>query len=238
MAPDFSIHKRRPFCHTEQVKTRLLLCLALAIGLLGPTLADEAKPLLKEDFSDGAGDWKPTDASAWKITKEVDGNAAFELTKKHSDYKPPHRSPLNIALHEKMMLESFVLTAKVKTTHKSYGHRDLCFFFGYQDSSHFYYVHLGQETDDHANQIFIVDDAPRIKISSRTTKGTPWKDDHWHQVKIIRNVESGLIQIFFDDMEKPVMEATNNTFKRGKFGIGSFDDTGMWDDIEIRALTN
>ena len=189
---------------------------------------------ITEDFTKGAASWQTTDDSAWKISKERD-NAVLELTKKRSDYKPPHRSPFNIALRKDLLLSDFELTAKVKTTHESYGHRDLCFFFGYQDPAHFHYVHLGQKTDDHANQIFIVNGAPRVKISSKTTKGTPWKDDHWHTVKIIRKVESGLIQVFFDDMTTPVMEATDKTFVWGQVGFGSFDDTGMWDDIQING---
>ena len=212
------------------------ITLLLATSALALTSAEEApEPFLTETFSQGAEGWKPTDDTAWKITKVGDGNAVFELTKKRSDYKPPHRSPLNIALRKHYQFSNFQLTAKVKTTHKPYGHRDLCFFFGYQDPSHFYYVHLGQKMDAHANQIFIVNDAPRTKISTKTTKGTPWKDDTWHHVKIVRNAVTGQIQVFFDDMEKPVMEATDKTFSKGQIGIGSFDDTGMWDDIIIRT---
>ena len=52
----------------------------------------------------------------------------------------------------------------------------MCVFFGYQDDSHLYYVHLGKKTDDHANQVFIVNEAPRTKISTKTTDGIPWLD--------------------------------------------------------------
>ncbi len=220
----------------------LLLCATMALPT--PLTAEEEEkdgqkekpaPALKETFSQGADAWSTTDPTAWKITTVDGGNSVFELTEKRSDYQPPHRSPLNIALRKDILFGDFELTAKVKTTHPSYGHRDLCFFFGYRDPAHFYYVHLGQATDDHANQIFIVDGAPRTKISLRTTEGTPWKDDHWHTVKIVRRVQSGLIQVFFDDMEKPVMEASDKTFTSGQLGIGSFDDTGMWDDIVVRG---
>lgn len=211
-----------------------LIFLGIVATTVAMLFAEETKnPSLKEDFSKGADAWEPTDATAWKIT-EVDGdNKVFELTKKNSDYKPPHRSPFNIALRKDLQFGDFELTAKVKTTHESYGHRDLCFFFGHQDASHFYYVHLGQETDDHANQIFIVNGAPRTKISTKTTKGTPWKDDTWHTVKLVRKASTGMIQVYFDNMDTPVMEATDKTFTTGRIGVGSFDDTGMWDDIEI-----
>ena len=44
-----------------------------------------------------------------------------------------------------------------------------------------------------------------------------------------------MIQIFFDDMKTPVMEATDKTFTWGRVGVGSFDDTGNWDDIVLRG---
>jgi hypothetical protein len=117
---------------------------------------------------------------------------------------------------------------------KDYGHRSMCMFFGYQDPANFYYVHFGKQMDDHANQIFIVDDAPRTKISTKTTDGTPW-DDAWHHVKIVRTVEDGAIAIYFDDMETPVMTATDKTFASGQIGLGTFDDAGIWDNVVLRG---
>lgn len=215
--------------------SKRLLCF-LGLSLMATSFAKEEWPLLfSEDFSKGADAWKPTDPKNWRLTKEA-ANQVFELHNNESDYKPPHRSPFNFALREGLKVGDFELTAKLKTTTKSYGHRDMVLVFGYVDPAHFYYVHLGEKADEHANQIFIVNDAPRIKISTKSTDGTPWKEDHWHQVKIRRVVESGLIQVYFDDMEKPVMEATDKHFASGQVGIGSFDDTGCFDDISLRGL--
>jgi len=198
--------------------------------------ADDLPVLLKEDFKRGFARWDTTDAGAWRVSEfGKPGNRVLELYGA-SKYKPPHRSPVNIALLKYNTVSDFVLTAKVRTTKKSYGHRDMCLFFGYQDPAHFYYVHLGQKADDHANQIFIVNDAPRTKISEKTSAGTPWKDDTWHQVKIVREVKSGLIEVYFDDMEKPMMVAHDKTFDWGRIGLGSFDDTGMWDDVELSGI--
>ena len=108
----------------------------------------------------------------------------------------------------------------------------MCLFFGYQDPAHFYYVHLGKKTDDHANQIFIVNGAPRQKISMKTSGGTPW-DDEWHPVKVVRRIRDGSIEVYFDDMKTPVMTARNKTFLRGQVGVGSFDDTGDWTNVKV-----
>ena len=37
-------------------------------------------------------------------------------------------------------------------------------------------------------------------------------------------------------MYKPVMTAKDKTFAWGRIGIGTFDDTSDWDDIELRGV--
>ena len=196
--------------------------------------ADDQPPIVHQtDFENGADEWAPTDDSAWKV-KQTDRGRVYSQFKKQSDYEPPHRSPFNISLLQDVAVGDFELTARVLSTHEDYGHRDACLVFGYQDPAHFYYVHLGKKTDDHANQIFIVNDAPRTKISLTTTPGTDW-DDKWHNVKIVRNTTTGTIEVFFDDMEKPVMTAKDTTFTWGGIGLGTFDDTSDWDDVVLRG---
>jgi hypothetical protein len=214
--------------------TILLLIVALAGAATAQEDAPQAKPgdkvQIEETFESGAERWKATDAEAWKIV-EQDGNHVYAQFQQ-SDYSPPHRSPLNIALLKDVVVGDFELTAKVQSTARDYPHRSVCLFFNYQDPAHFYYVHLGQATDDHANQIFIVNEAPRTKISTKTTPGTPW-DNQWHQVKIVRDTASGKIDVYFDDMQEPVMTAVDKTFTWGQIGLGSFDDTGNWDDVRL-----
>jgi hypothetical protein len=191
------------------------------------------KRLLTIDFQspDELDRWEPTDAAVWAHQSEA-GRAWYALTSKRSDFNPEFRSPFNRSLLKDVDVGSFVLDVRVRSTIPDYNHRDLCVFFGYQDDAHLYYVHLGKRTDDHANQIFIVNDAPRTKISQQTTAGIPW-DDEWHNVRVVRNVETGSIAVFFDDMADPVMTATDLTFRSGRVGIGSFDDTGHFDDFSV-----
>lgn len=190
------------------------------------------KLVYSHDFQDRQSDlYQPTDPTAWKLSQQ-DEQISIALVKRNSDFKPPHRSPLNRNLIQDLKLKSFVMDIRMQSTIPDYPHRDLCLFFGYQDDAHLYYVHFGKRMDDHANQIFIVNDAPRTKISTSTTEGIPWTDE-WHQARIERLAESGEIRVYFDDLTKPVMTAKDTTFAEGLVGFGSFDDTGNFDDIRI-----
>jgi hypothetical protein len=209
--------------------------LAWILLLAGAASASEPEwPVLYETGFDNLrlSDWSTTDPNAWKL-EEQGGNRVWHQFQQ-SQVQTPVRSPFNRAVVQGILVGDFQLDVDVQSTARDYPHRSLCLFFGYQDPAHFYYVHLGQRADDHANQIFIVNEAPRTKISRTTTEGTPW-DNEWHRVRIRRSVSDGAIAVYFDDMESPVMTAQDRTFTWGRVGIGSFDDTGRFDNLTLRG---
>ena len=50
---------------------------------------------------------------------------------------------------------------------------------------------------------------------------------------MVRTLATGAIEIYWDDMKTPIMTATDKTFTWGQVGLGSFDDTGRWDDVKV-----
>ena len=219
-----------------------LLGLACLLGMSHSTLmAAEAPEMLlgmpllyRDDFSaEEAANWEPSDPKAWKLEMQGENRVFSQFAQ--SKVKTPVRSPFNRCVLKDVIVGDFVLDLKFQSTARDYPHRSLCLFFGYQDPAHMYYVHFGQRTDDHANQVFIVNNEPRTKISTKTTEGTPW-DNEWHHARIVRKVDSGLIEVYFDDMETPAMTANDKTFTWGQVGIGSFDDTGHFDDVRVYGL--
>ncbi len=188
-------------------RSRLACLLAAIMSICGtlaievPALAQSLPLVYSTDFEKGAEDWEFID-HGWKVKQSVEAGTekatkVLSQFKKNTDYKPAVRSPGHIALLKNSSVTDFQLDVSVLSTHEDYNHRDACLFFGYQNPSQFYYVHLGKNTDDHANQIFIVNNAARTKISTQTTKGTDW-DEKWHQVRITRNVEYGEINVCSD----------------------------------------
>jgi len=172
--------------------------------------------------------WAPADPSAWEFTK--DGNRGVYSQARKSKYRPEVRSPFGISVLKDICVSDFVMDVWMRSTVKNYPHRDMVVAFGYQDPSHFYYTHFGLKADQQSNTIHIVNGQPRRSIAKTRTKGTPWTDGY-HHVRIIRKVEEGIIEAYFDDMSKPAMTAEDKTFKWGRIGVGTFDDTGNIDQV-------
>ena len=219
------------------IQSLYFLCLLILVNSLNSQeIPKDYKLVYDQSFSTPQSqlDFEMTDPEAWNINNR-NYNSVLELHQP-SVYSPRVRSPLNIAMLNTFQLKDFILEVKLAQTGKEYGHRDLCLFFGMRDPSNFYYVHMATTADDHANNIFLVNDAPRRKIATKTSTGTKWgATDSWHTVRIIRNTDSGNIQVYFDNLDEAVMEATDTHFMEGYIGFGSFDDTGIFDDIKIWA---
>lgn len=220
------------------VSATVLLALVASFAVYGHAEESAQSPGLNEaplftaDFSSGLEAWVMTDPAAWKIIDDS-GDAKLSLFGK-SNYEPPFRSPYNMARVKGLVVTDFTLDVDGKQTGKEYGHRDLCFFFGYQDPAHFYYVHLATVADPHANSIFLVNGAARVSIAQKRTNGTDWKTGY-HHIRIERNTESGTIKVYFDELTAPVMETVDKTFLFGEVGVGSFDDTGDFDNFSIHG---
>ncbi|QDT58990.1 hypothetical protein SV7mr_14940 [Stieleria bergensis] len=224
----------RPFMRPLALAALGIVSTVVAVPSDGAEPADESADqsvVFEENFENGIERWEVLDPKTWKLSKR-DGSMTLEITARSSEYKPPHRSPLHIALIKDLTLESFEMTFKVKSTKDTGNHRDCCVFFNYSDNQHFYYAHLGARPDPNSGQIMVVNEAARKNLTENKNE-TPW-DSQWHQVKVVRDAASGKIEIYFDDMSKPHMSVTDKTFTKGRIGIGSFDDLNAFDEIVIR----
>lgn len=212
----------------------IALCLLVFTASWDRAYGDEAKAsgdvVFKEDFQSGIARWETTDDASWEIF-DHQGNKSFGNNKRTSNYQPKVRSPHNIALIRDVKVGSFQLTFKVRSTKDTGGHRDCCIFWGYQDAEHFYYAHLGAKPDPASGQIMIVNGEPRKPLTDNK-KEIPW-DDQWHTVRVTRDLASGKVDVYFDDLDSPQMSVNDKTFGEGRIGIGSFDDMNEFDDIEL-----
>jgi hypothetical protein len=226
----------------RNIAMRLLLFAVTFLGCLSPVRAADKPAGIPADYSlqytqdfskpESLKDFQFTDETIWKHSV-TGGKNALELTSNKANYQPKYRSPFLIALLKDKQFEDVIIEADCLQTGKEYGHRDMVFVYGYQSPTKFYYTHIATKGDDHAHNCFIVNEAPRLKFGKEVTAGAQWGLDVWHHVRVERKASDGSVRVFFDDMTKPIMQASDKTFGTGAVGFGSFDETGKIANIRI-----
>jgi len=198
------------------------------------TKMDTLPLLYVENFQDGKADnWQPNNPQNWCVVND-DIRYIYQLNKAGETGKI--RKPTSISILKEFNVGNFEFTVDAKCyTDSSNSYRDMCLFFGYQDSVHFYYTHFSGRSDKVHNIIGIVNNADRTKINleapgSSSAKLTGY---NWHHLKISRNVDTGEIKAYIDDFERPILTAVDTTFRSGKIGVGSFDDTGAFTELKL-----
>jgi hypothetical protein len=173
-------------------------------------------------FSQAAGlsGWQMPFPEDWELRN--DGPFSYLHMKREREPGVPRR-PLQFALLKNVDAASFTLDVLVRRAQGS-----MIVVFNYVDTLHFYYVHLsmdpGVKQPVH-NGIFLVDAAPRRRLAG--VEAPPALPDlAWHDVRIVRDVPSGSIQVFLDKEATPRFHTVDRTFTHGQVGLGSFDETG------------
>lgn len=203
---------------------------------LGPeNVADGEWVLLASvDFEDGrAPGLKPNIPAHWRVV-DHDGGKVYELAAPGEQGKV--RAPTSWSLLADHEVGSFIFTGRMKcAADPANAKRDLCVFFHFQDPTHFYYVHLSASSDDVHNIIGLVNGADRVKINIEPAGKSVFRltDREWHEFKVTYDAASGRIEAFCDDMATPILTAVDRTLGRGLVGVGSFDDTGRFDDLKL-----
>lgn len=192
-------------------------------------------PLLAQfNFDDGkAGGWQPNDPGHWQAVKK-DGSMVYELTAAGAQGKV--RAPTSWSLLAGHTVTSFVFTGRLQcTTDPANNKRDMCIFFHFEDATHFYYVHFAASSDNVHNVIALVNGADRVKINAEPEGKSVFRltDTSWHDFKVTYDEKSGDIKAYLDDMATPILTARDKTLSHGLVGVGSFDDTGCFDDIKL-----
>lgn len=208
---------------------RMLIALALVTGF---AQAVTAPVLLKPEFSlaRGMSDWEPDGNGRWVMR---DGFLRLDQAGVPGG---AIRKPAGIAILKSAPVTDFVLSVDLRSDAPvDLLVRDVEVIFGYQSPTRFYYVHLAAKTDDVHTGIFVVNDADRKRLDDG--KATPrLKDLAWHHVRVERDTTSGAIRVFFDADAMPMLTAVDHTLTSGRVGVGSFDETGEFRNLEVRAL--
>jgi hypothetical protein len=196
-----------------------------------------ASPLaVSSDFETGTADgWVSDDPAHWRVVDEA-GSKVYELT---APGRPgPVRAPASRSVLSGIDVESFEFTGRLRcATDPATAVRDMCVIFHYRDPTHFYYVHFAGTSDNVHNIIGLVDGADRVKINLEPAGESVFRltDLAWHPFRVTCDARTGEIRAYLDDLTVPILTARDRTLPHGLVGIGSFDDTGAFDDLVLRA---
>jgi hypothetical protein len=200
------------------------------------TGAPEVSLLLSSDFESGRADgWRPNAPEHWQVV-DLDGSKVYALTAPAEQGQV--RAPTSWSVAENCDVASFEFTGRLKCdVDPANLRRDLCVFFHFQDPTHFYYVHFSASSDDAHNIIGLVNGADRMKLNLEPPGKSTFRltDKAWHKFKVRGETASGRIEAYLDDMDDPMLTAIDRTLSHGLVGVGSFDDTGFFDDLRLRG---
>jgi len=186
-------------------------------------------------FESGTADgWIPNDPAHWRVADD-NGSKVYELTAPGTP--GPIRAPTSRSLLAGHDVASFEFSGRLRCdTDPGTPVRDMCVLFHYRDPAHFYYVHFAGSSDDVHNIIGLVDGADRVKINAEPAGTSIFRltDRAWHAFKVTCDARTGEIRAYLDDMTAPILTARDRTLGHGLVGVGSFDDTGAFDDLELR----
>jgi len=186
------------------------------------------------DFSNnGFSKLITNDSQNWEVINE-DGDDVLHLIRAGEFGKI--RKPSSFAVFRDLDVTDFEFTLDAKCLEDTARHgRDIMVFFGYQDSLHFYYVHVSNQVHKYHNIIGLVDGKDRIPIANTLDDSTKARiiDYKWHKIKVNRNVKTGSIKVFVDDMQIPIHSILDSTLTHGSIGVGSFDDFGKFKNLDI-----
>ena len=201
--------------------------LIFALVLTSSALATE----FRTDFSDGLGPWQTSPTGVWGHRIES-GNRVAALTQA-GEQPGGVRRPTGYLLLPQFVWSDYQFTLRAKTLEPATTvRRDVVLIFGYVDPTHFYYVHISSDSDDKFHNVMMkVDGETRTTIHEAPLPEARLTDE-WHQIRV-EHQSTGAIRVFVDDMNTPLMTASDQSFAAGAVGFGSFDDRALFDDVTI-----
>ncbi|MEZ5401055.1 MAG: hypothetical protein R2729_15395 [Bryobacteraceae bacterium] len=174
--------------------------------------------------------WRLPVASDWKFE-----NGVLELLVPRPSTKP--RRPSQYALAEtgdyrKLTLE---FEAKQEPAALRNRHNSLMIVYAWRDENHFNYAHISVDAAKNQpvhNGIFHVYGGDRVRISSENGPAG-LTDEDWHKVKLVYDSAAHRVDVWVDGVTSPSLSGVDMSLGAGKFGIGSFFDTGSFRNLKV-----
>ena len=169
--------------------------------------------------------WDVQSASDWVV-----GNNLLQLKVSAEPQAGKPRRPMKYALLESKPFSKVTVEAEIKRNGRS-----LIIVYAWQDEAHFNYAHISVDTaasQNVHNGMFHIFGGERVRISSLEGPGSlPTQD--WTPVKLVFDGETGHCYVEVNGKRNPSLDAVDLSLRRGRVGIGSFDETGDFRNVKV-----
>jgi hypothetical protein len=201
---------------------------ALALLLVAGSLAYAESMLHLFGF-----EWAVYDAADWNVDQ---GASPVLRLLKGRDPMPGPRRPFQFAVAQTAAFGDVTIEADVRPNGRS-----LMLLFSYQDPAHFNYAHLSTDTgtvQPHHNGIFHVYGGERVRISSPDGRSSFRRSGEWYHAKLVHNGTTGEVNVQVDGQAVPALHAVDVSLRSGRAGLGSFDETADFKNVQITGTAH
>lgn len=173
-------------------------------------------------------EWEVPFAADWKLEGTV-----LELLVPRPSTKP--RRPAQFALAKTPPFRKLTLEFEVRQEPAARRNRrnSVMIAYAWRDNDHFNYAHLSVDAARQQpvhNGIFHVYGGDRVRISSEEGPASLLHEG-WHKVKLVYDGTRGRADVWVDGVTSPSLRAVDLSLGAGRWGIGSFFDTGSFRNV-------
>jgi hypothetical protein len=178
--------------------------------------------------------WTVPEAADWQVDAE-EGAPVLRLLKGREPAPEAPRRPFQFAVTDLPDYGRLTVDVDLKPLARS-----VLIVFAYRDSAHFDYAHLSTDTaaaQPRHNGIFHVYGGERVRISAERGPAAFAATGRWYHVKLVHKSVAGTVAVWVDGRAIPALEAVDVSLGAGKTGLGSFDETGVFRNLEIATTS-
>lgn len=208
-------------------------CAFVTMALVGGTARSESTDL----FADPAA-WRLDPATSWRWDRST-GQPEQPVLTLHEVGPPktePVRRPFTTAVYEGASWPSATIDLEVMSleTNDTVG-RDVCVLLGYRDDTHYTYVHLSNDADGRVHNLIMKVDGDTRRMIQTPLRPEPRLHDGWQRVRVTYD-DAGRIAVYMgDDLDNPLMTATDPDVAAGRVGLGTFNDRAAFRAVTVRG---
>lgn len=164
--------------------------------------------------------WVFASPDRWSIRTEGQRRFLYLAPGSAADASPT--GPLETALHHKYRFRNFSFSCRVHLDRAAGGRScDAAILFGYQDGSNGLRLDLKRLSGTVDVSLVRLDGGRLSRLASNPPASPYAGREDWHQIGILRNLETRTIDVYVDDGDQPLLRTRTDAYEWGMIGLAS-----------------